>query len=185
MGTSGIGTRWMMPLGLTIRVCPLAKLPQCIDRNPPSRLLSLLTQGTEMVRPEKIAAEDHLLLQMHDIHRPLHGMSAPAQDQVARMLQFARDWASESKGDLLVHCYAGVSRSPASAYAIACALRADIDERELAQQLRDASSVATPNPLIVALADDLLGREGRMVAAIKAIGRGAETFEGTVFTLSL
>jgi predicted protein tyrosine phosphatase len=33
------------------------------------------------------------------------------------------------------------------------------------------------------LADDVLGREGRMVKAIGKIGRGADAFEGTPFVL--
>ena len=44
---------------------------------------------------------------------------------------------------------------------------------------------ATPSPRFVALADDLLGRRGRMVDAIRAIGRGAEAMEGTPFMLQL
>jgi predicted protein tyrosine phosphatase len=31
---------------------------------------------------------------------------------------------------------------------------------------------------MIALADDLLGREGKMISAIRAIGRGAEAYEG-------
>jgi predicted protein tyrosine phosphatase len=49
--------------------------------------------------------------------------------------------------------------------------------------LRAASPHATPNRLIVRLADDLLGRKGRMVEAVTAIGRGADAWEGRVFTL--
>ncbi len=59
------------------------------------------------------------------------------------------------------------------------------DEAEIAAALRAASPSATPNPRLVAIADGLLGRSGRMVAAIAAIGRGAEAFEGVPFTLAL
>jgi predicted RNA-binding protein YlqC (UPF0109 family) len=37
----------------------------------------------------------------------------------------------------------------------------------------------------VALADELLGREGRMIEAVRAIGRGADAFEGQPFTLDV
>jgi predicted protein tyrosine phosphatase len=84
-----------------------------------------------------------------------------------------------------VHCYAGISRSTAAAYVIAAALQPERDESELARELRTRSPTATPNPLIVAHADKLLGREGRMVSAIRAIGRGKEAFEGTPFMLDL
>jgi hypothetical protein len=47
------------------------------------------------------------------------------------------------------------------------------------------SPTATPNRRLVALADRRLGREGRMAAAIAAIGRGADCFEGAPFALEL
>jgi predicted protein tyrosine phosphatase len=53
----------------------------------------------------------------------------------------------------------------------------------IAVKLREASPTATPNRRLIAVADDLLGRRGRMVDAIAAIGRGAEAMEGVPFTL--
>jgi predicted protein tyrosine phosphatase len=47
--------------------------------------------------------------------------------------------------------------------------------------LRGLSHVATPNRRIVAFADDIMGRSGRMVDAVDAIGRGEEAFEGVIF----
>lgn len=100
-----------------------------------------------------------------------------------RLLAFARSW--ERAKPLVVHCYAGVSRSPASAYIMAAALAPERSEVELARTLRFQSPTATPNPRLIAVADALLGRNGRMVAAIKAIGRGADAFEGTPFELEV
>ncbi|TIO01331.1 MAG: protein tyrosine phosphatase, partial [Mesorhizobium sp.] len=85
----------------------------------------------------------------------------------------------------VVHCYAGISRSTASAYIIAAALAPKRDEAELAKTLRFLSPSATPNPRLIAVADMLLGREGRMIAAVEAIGRGADAFEGIPFELSI
>ena len=86
---------------------------------------------------------------------------------------------------LVLHCWAGISRSTAAAYIAACALAPDRDEAALALVLREASPSATPNARFIALADDILGRQGRMVDAIRAIGRGAEAMEGTPFMLQL
>ncbi len=55
----------------------------------------------------------------------------------------------------------------------------------VAKALREASPSATPNPRLVAVADAMLGRNGRMIEAIGAIGRGADAFEGTPFRLAL
>ena len=84
-----------------------------------------------------------------------------------------------------MHCYAGISRSTAGAYITALALNPALDEVWLAQTLRRNAPSATPNSRLVALGDDILGRKGRMVDAIKAIGRGEEAFEGTPFILPL
>jgi predicted protein tyrosine phosphatase len=107
----------------------------------------------------------------------------PAEEHVARVLDFVRRWPQETP--LVIHCYAGISRSTAAAYIAACALAPERDEDAIADALRAASPSATPNPLFVAIADRMLGRDGRMVAAIARIGRGADAFEGTPFCLTL
>ena len=86
---------------------------------------------------------------------------------------------------MVIHCFAGVSRSTAAAYIAACALSPKRDEFAVARSLRAASPTATPNARLVALADSALQRGGRMNGAIAAIGRGEECFEGTPFTLEL
>ena len=59
------------------------------------------------------------------------------------------------------------------------------DEAIIAQALRRASPTATPNARIVSLADRLLGRNGRMIAAIENIGRGDLSAEAVPFRLDL
>jgi predicted protein tyrosine phosphatase len=102
---------------------------------------------------------------------------------VRTLLEFAQGW--ERSRPLVENCYAGISRSTASAYIIAAALAPQRDEEELAQTLRALSPSATPNPRLIAVADEFLGRRGRMIAAIKAIGRGADAFEGVPFALRI
>jgi predicted protein tyrosine phosphatase len=94
-----------------------------------------------------------------------------------------RGW--DRRAPLVVHCFAGISRSTASAFAAVCALNPQRDEDDIAQALRHASPTATPNIRIVSLADRLLGRDGRMIAAIETIGRGALAAEATPFKLDL
>jgi predicted protein tyrosine phosphatase len=86
---------------------------------------------------------------------------------------------------MVVHCYAGISRSTAAAFIALCVARPERDEREIARALRAAASFANPNPRLIALADDLLHRHGRMVQAIAEIGRGELAFEGVPFALGL
>lgn len=124
-----------------------------------------------------------LVLDVSDIAAPRDGFALAGEAHVAELLGFARAW--DRLHPLLIHCYAGVSRSTAAAYAIACALDPGRDEAAVAAALRHVSPSATPNPRLVALADAALGRSGRMVDAIRAIGRGRDCFEGEVFTLDV
>lgn len=166
-----------------IHVCSLAKVEETVARTGAERMLSLLTAGTEVVRPVSIARENHLHLVMHDIAAAQDGMTMPGEEHVRNLLDFAHRW--DRARPMLVHCYAGISRSTASAYIIAAALAPKRDEAELARTLRTLSPSATPNPRLIAIADTLLGRDGRMIAAIEAIGRGADAFEGTPFELKI
>jgi predicted protein tyrosine phosphatase len=134
-------------------------------------------------RPQGIVAGNHLILGMDDIAEPMDGFIAPADEHVSRLLTFVRGW--DRAAPLVVHCYAGISRSTAGAYVAACALNPARDELGIAQALREASPTATPNIRIVTLADRLLGRSGRMVTAIKTIGQGETAYEGVPFRLEL
>ena len=120
---------------------------------------------------------------MDDITDHIEGYVAPAEEHVGDLLRFVRSW--DRANPLVVHCYAGISRSTAGAYIAACALNPRRDEWAIARALRSASATATPNSRLVALADRVLGRDGRMVAAIDAIGRGEIAYEADPFRLDL
>ena len=166
-----------------LQVCPLSRLPETLAASGATHLMTLMKQGTAISRPESIAEGRHCVIEASDIVAPLDGHVIPDDAHVAAILAFAQGW--DRRTPLLIHCYAGISRSTAAAYLIACALAPERDEAEIAQALRVASPSATPNALLVALADRLLGRDGRMVAAIAGIGRGADAFEGNPFRLAL
>ncbi len=165
---------------MILAVCPLSRLDEHLAAHRPSHLVSLLSPTAE---PSPVEGVERLHLAFHDIAEPRAGLIAPSADTIAALLAFAEGWTGERP--LLLHCYAGVSRSTAAAFILACARRPDRDEAELAQDLRRLSPSATPNRLMVALADAAQGREGRMSAAIEAIGRGADCFEGEAFAWNL
>jgi len=99
------------------------------------------------------------------------------------LIEFAQRW--DRRAPMVIHCYAGISRSTAGAFVAACALNPKRDETRIAQAIRDGSATATPNIRIVTLADQLLGRRGRMIGAIQAIGAGRAAHEGDPFRLDL
>jgi predicted protein tyrosine phosphatase len=167
----------------SLHVCPLSRLEETVLVTGASHLLTLVSVGTAVTRPAAIAEGRHLTLYFSDIVEPIEGHVLPSVEHVEQLLAFVRGW--ERTAPMVIHCWAGVSRSTASAFVAACALAPERDEAAIAQALRAASPMATPNRRIVALADDLLGRRGRMIAAIEAIGRGADAFEGAPFSLPL
>jgi predicted protein tyrosine phosphatase len=164
-------------------VCPLSEVSATVDRFGARRLVSLIDSETLVVRPPSILPEDHLYIGMHDITEPVDGLILPDEDHVRELIQFVEEW--DRKQPMVVHCYAGISRSTAGAFIALCVADPQRDEREIARRLRAAASSATPNARLVALADRLLGRDGRMIQAIAEIGRGEFAFEGVPFALGL
>ena len=73
---------------------------------------------------------------------------------------------------MIVHCYAGVSRSTAAALTILCQYNPG-REMEATQALRRAAPHAKPNRRIIAIADQLLRSENRLVEAVDAMGQGS------------
>jgi len=167
----------------TLHVCSLSRLHETVTRVEASHVATLINAGTPVARPPSIAAANHLFLGFNDIVEPMEGMIPVSSAQVARFLDFVATW--DRSRPMVVHCWAGISRSTAGAYVAACALLPEVEETRIAAYLRARAPSATPNGRIVALADALLGRDGRMVAAIRAIGRGADAFEGEPFALPL
>lgn len=166
---------------IAIHVCPLGRVDETVRLSGATRLVTLLGAGTPFERPADILTENHLCLWMNDIAEEREGLVVPGMQHVERLLDFAHNW--DRANPVVVHCYAGISRSTAAAYIIAAALSPARNEEELARTLRQLSPSATPNPRLIGHADVILGRQGRMVAAIAAIGRGADAYEGTPFAL--
>lgn len=151
-------------------ISSLADMPTVVRVARPSHMISLLDPDSMVDTPRGLAAERHLKVGINDIWEPADGLIHPTAETVEAILKFGRTW--EPLDPMLVHCWAGISRSSATAFILACERSPEASERTIAEHLRRASSVATPNPLMVELADDLLGRRGRMVDAIRAIGVG-------------
>jgi predicted protein tyrosine phosphatase len=166
-----------------IHVCSLSRLHQTVEATGARHVVTLLKDVDLVQRPGGIASENHLILGMDDITGPLDGYVAPDDEHVTKLIAFVRGW--DRAAPLVMHCYAGISRSTAGAYVAACALNPRRDEATIARELRHASPTATPNFRIVWLADRALGRGGRMTAAIEEIGRGVMAFEGDPFRLDL
>lgn len=166
-----------------LHVCSLSKLPETVARTGAKSVVTLINAEMEVPTPAGILPKQHLFLAFNDIVDPVAGLTPASEHHIDSLLTFIRNW--DRQDPMVIHCWAGISRSTAGAYTAACALNPQADEYHLAQLLRERSPSATPNARIVAMADKKLGRDGRMIDAIRKIGRGASAFEGTPFIMPI
>lgn len=164
-------------------VCRLDQIAATAVEYGAREMISLMSPGHSFHRPGVIDPARHLHLGLNDIAAASEGLTVPAEAHVRHIIDFARSW--DRGAPLLIHCWFGISRSPAAALVTALALAPDQDDFLLTQRLREASAFVTPNPGIVAIADDMLGRRGRLVDAVEQMGRGAETNRGDVFRFEI
>jgi len=158
-----------------ILITSLSALPDGMARHSPSHIVTLLSSGYMIDTPAGFPADRHLRLSMHDIAD--EGLpESPARAHVDRLIEFGRGW--DAAAPMIVHCWAGISRSTAATYTILCDRAGPGAEREIAEILRERAPHAQPNRLLVRLADEALGRDGAMVRAIDAIGSGSMAAEG-------
>lgn len=164
-----------------IYVSPLSGVEEAIRQYGPSHLVSLLDPDSMIGTPEGIAAEKHLRLGVNDIASPVDTLTAPGEAHVAELISFVRGW--DQTNPMLVHCWAGISRSTAAAFITLCVLNEAHPEEALARLVRQRGAHAYPNRLMVRHADDLLRRKGRMVEAVEAMGPAKTAWEGVTFSL--
>ncbi len=169
-----------MPL---ILVTPLSAVEATIRSDRPSHLVTLLSPEHLIDTPAGFAPEKHLRLGMNDVADEYTAEAPPSPQHVERLLEFGRGW--DAGAPLLVHCWAGVSRSMAAAYILLCERAGPGHERAIAEAIRARAPHAAPNTLMVRYADEALGRAGRMRDAVEAIGRGRIVDEGVRVELPL
>jgi predicted protein tyrosine phosphatase len=121
--------------------------------------------------PEAFAAyERHhrTVLRFHDAIEPGSGVVLPTTEDVKAVLAFGHRLAGDDAGaaHVLVHCHAGISRS-AAVMAILLAQRDPArDEDSIFEFLVSLRPKAWPNSCLIAMADDLLSRDGRLNRAL-------------------
>lgn len=91
------------------------------------------------------------------------GVVVATEVQVADIIAFGRDHAA---GSLLVHCMHGIGRSAAAALAILADRAGPGAEASAYAQLLALRPESSPNLVMVAHADRLLGRNGALIAAV-------------------
>ena len=164
-------------------VAPLSSLPDTLAAHAPSHLVSLLSPEHMIQTPPGFPADRHLKLGVNDIVDPAAGTAPPLRAHMDQLLAFARSW--DASAPMVIHCWAGISRSMASAFAILCDRLGENREIEIARIMRQRAPHAQPNRLLVRHADDALGRRGRMLEALTSMGPARVVEEGVTTAFPL
>jgi predicted protein tyrosine phosphatase len=147
-----------------IHVCALRHVSSTAHAIGASHLVSAIEAHSFPNTPHGILSGRHLMLDMDDITEAQVDMALPSEKHIVELLDFVTDW--NQNAPMLVHCFAGMSRSTACAFIALCALNPKHTEARIAAAMSRLSPTATPNRRLVALADDILGRDGQMIAAV-------------------
>lgn len=138
-----------------------------------THLLSLEDPGTPKVTPMWFRGV-HEQLQFHDVENAAEATSIqgtpPCREKVRAILQFGQR-CLVAAGDpkpvtVLVHCFAGISRSPAAAFVLARQALGHGSDHEALEHVRTVRPHGVPNSLIVRHADALLDAGGGMLRAL-------------------
>jgi predicted protein tyrosine phosphatase len=153
-------------LSYHLTICGLAELTGHAARGV-SHVLSIL--DPTWPEPEAFDAyevHERVVLRFDDIVGARDGARAPAETDVAAILDLG-ERLDHAASHLLIHCHAGISRSTAAA--IILMARANPGrEREIFRELKRLRPKSWPNALMLEFADRLLGRDGALIAPLKA-----------------
>jgi predicted protein tyrosine phosphatase len=115
-------------------------------------------------------------LRFHDILEPQLGLIPPEPRDVEAILKFGKELEGQEpysgERHLLIHCHMGISRSTAAMAMLLVQAHPEQDEEAIAERLTAIRPKAWPNSRMIAFADEMLARGGRLtLAARKMHGR--------------
>ena len=171
------------PMSEQIHVCSLDALENTLTETGATHLISLLNNEFMIDTPTPITSDNHLKLTMSDISEPMNGRITPERRHIEQLIIFVNNW--DKNTPLLIHCLAGISRSTAAAFITLCTLNPNQSEDHIAGILRQQSSTAHPNRLLIEHADSLLGRDGKMIDAVENMDLSVDAYEGEPFSLPI
>ena len=155
------------PAFSALTVCGLDELDRHSGRGV-THVLSILDPDW----PEPQAFQDfdphfRATLRFHDAIEPGPRVVLPQKPDVDAILAFGRDAGDERH--LLIHCHAGLSRSTAAMLMILAQAHPHEPEDVVVGRLLQIRPQAWPNSRMIGFADERLGRDGRLSAAIVRI----------------
>ena len=110
-----------------IIVGPLSKVQSLVDEHGVRHVVTLLAPDTPHEPPNGVAPDRHLKLYFHDIVQHLDGHTPPSAADAEKLIGFFNSWNREAP--MLIHCWAGISRSTAAAFIALCMFRPQAGRR--------------------------------------------------------
>ncbi|MBP6818369.1 protein-tyrosine phosphatase family protein [Ferrovibrio sp. MS7] len=154
-------------LPFEVSVCGVSELPGFAGREV-SHLIGILDPGTRRPEAYQDVSPRHMAeFRFHDIVLPDSLRLAPSAADMAAIIAACERVLDDQPQHVLVHCWAGISRSTATA-TILMALRNKGREAEVFQALAKIRPRSWPNSLMIRQADRMLGHGGALVAAMEA-----------------
>jgi predicted protein tyrosine phosphatase len=159
----------LLAADLRLTVCGIDELPGHAASGVTHVLSILDPDHPEPAAFARFDPHHRLTLRFHDIIGPWPGWVAPERADVEALVAFGAelDRAGEALRHLLVHCHAGISRSTAALATLLARHTPEGEEPLIFGRLRGIRPQAWPNSRMVGFADEILGREGRLMAALR------------------
>lgn len=171
-GAPFVRVNYMNPLPYRLFICGKSEVHGFAGSRL-THLLSIEDPGTPKATPmwfHGVHEQIHFNDAENDRDVAIYGGKLPCRQTVQAIVKFGDECLRRSKASepvtAVVHCFAGVSRSPAAAFVLASQALGAGREDEALRFVLMLRPQAIPNELVVRLADELIGAEGRLVRAL-------------------
>jgi predicted protein tyrosine phosphatase len=167
------GGRMESPSISLLTVCGLEELEQHSTRGVTHVLSILDPSWPEPTAFGAYGEHRRTVLRFHDIIDPTPGQVLPQREDVEFILSFIDDLVAEegrsADAHVLIHCHAGISRSTAAMAMLLAKTYPQEDEASIVERLHAIREKAWPNARMIAFADEILGRGGRLSEAVRGL----------------
>jgi len=155
---------------MRVLVCEKSKVHDTVKREGVTHLVSIVDPGDQLFLTPRLKEVNLLSLKFDDVLDE-HELFAPTRKDVECILDFTKELPDDAV--VLVHCFAGVSRSTAAAAAIVAQNLlqngfTDVADRSV-ETVREVRPMLCPNPIISKFADELLGLNGQFFEACERV----------------
>jgi predicted protein tyrosine phosphatase len=151
-----------------IRICGFSELQDCIRQFNPTHVISVI-RSIEPIEGK------HLVIPCDDIPMPIEGMQEPTSEHLAAAMAFTEHLNENDR--VIVHCFAGQSRS--TAIAIAILIQHGLTSKQAFDHVSRLRSILLPNTRIIEYTDAYFNLGGELIQLVEDHRRGV--YQRTLF----